>query len=104
LSDEELEALAKQIASIRNIENSANEEPARRDESGASVAINMAAELLATVLVGGALGYLLDDYFGFTPFGLVIGLFLGMVAGIIGIKKINDNYQKNLQESENDAK
>lgn len=102
MNDDGLEQLTKRIKELRKSDDLS--EPARRDESGSSVAINMAAELLATVLVGGALGYMGDDYFGTAPFGLIVGFILGMVAGIIGIKKINDNYQKSLRSSENDAK
>lgn len=41
----------------------------------------LGSQLTATVLVLGGAGWLIDDNFGSTPWGLVIGLSLGCVVG-----------------------
>lgn len=43
----------------------------------------MGTDLLAALIVGGGLGWLADTYLlDSTPWGMVIGLVLGVVAGI----------------------
>ena len=51
--------------------------------AGLGQAIKIGTELLAALIVGGGLGWLADTYlFGSEPWGLVVGLILGAVAGI----------------------
>ena len=43
----------------------------------------MGTDLLAALIVGGGLGWLADTYLlDSTPWGMVVGLILGVVAGI----------------------
>ena len=46
------------------------------------------SELVAGVLVGGFLGWWIDRWLGTKPFGLLILLFLGMIAGFWNVYKI----------------
>ena len=51
--------------------------------AGLGQAMRVGTDLLAALIVGGFLGWLLDSYvFGTTPWGVVIGLVLGLIAGI----------------------
>ena len=51
--------------------------------AGLGQAIRVGTDLLAALIVGGFLGWLIDTYvFGSTPWAMVIGLFLGLAAGI----------------------
>ena len=51
--------------------------------AGLGQAVRMGTELLASLIVGGGLGWVVDTYlFESTPWGLVIGLVFGVVAGI----------------------
>jgi ATP synthase protein I len=51
--------------------------------AGLGQAVRIGTELLAALVVGGGLGWLADTYvLGSTPWGVVIGLILGAVAGI----------------------
>ncbi|MBM3649284.1 MAG: hypothetical protein FJX11_15990 [Alphaproteobacteria bacterium] len=45
------------------------------------VAYRVLVDMIAGLLVGGFLGYWLDRWLGWTPYGLVMGLLLGFVAG-----------------------
>jgi ATP synthase protein I len=46
------------------------------------------SELVAGVLVGGFLGWWIDRWLGTKPFGMLILLFLGMIAGFWNVYKI----------------
>ena len=52
-------------------------------ESGAGAAYTLIGELVGGVLVGLGFGWLLDRFAHTTPFGLIGGMLLGMVAAII---------------------
>lgn len=53
--------------------------------SFASLTFRYATEFVAAVMVGLAIGFFTDHYFGTAPWGLLIWLALGMVAGILSI-------------------
>lgn len=51
--------------------------------AGLGQAVRIGTELLAALIVGGGLGWLIDTYLlGSSPWGIVIGLVLGVIAGI----------------------
>ena len=51
--------------------------------AGLGQALRVGTDLLAALIVGGGLGWVIDTYLlSFTPWGLVAGLILGLVAGI----------------------
>jgi ATP synthase protein I len=52
---------------------------------GLSIAVRIGVELVAALVVGAGLGYLADWYFDTRPWLVVIGLFLGMSAGLLNI-------------------
>jgi ATP synthase protein I len=51
--------------------------------AGLGQAVRIGTELLAALIVGGGLGWVIDTHlFGTTPWGLVIGLVFGLAAGM----------------------
>ena len=52
---------------------------------GLSIAARIGVELVAALIVGGGLGYLADSYFSSSPLGIIIGVFLGMSAGLLNV-------------------
>ena len=52
---------------------------------GLAIAARFGVELVAALIVGGGLGYLADSYFSSSPFGIIIGVFLGMSAGLLNV-------------------
>ena len=51
--------------------------------AGLGQAIRIGADILASLIAGGGIGWLLDTYlFASGPWGVIVGLILGMVAGI----------------------
>lgn len=61
----------------------ADEQPSRQGAMG--TAFRLSTDLVAAVLVGGFIGWLIDKGLGTEPFGLLIFFFLGIVAGIINV-------------------
>jgi ATP synthase protein I len=58
---------------------------------GLSVAARVGVELVAATVVGAGLGYGLDRWLGTTPWLLIVGLFLGATAGLLGIIRLVKN-------------
>lgn len=56
---------------------------ARRD--GYGVALRLASEFVAGILVGAAIGWGIDQLFGSSPWGLIVFLLLGFVAGTLNV-------------------
>jgi len=53
--------------------------------SNLAVGLKYASEFTAAVLVGAAFGYFTDKLSGWSPFGLLTGLFLGLCAGVMNV-------------------
>ena len=51
--------------------------------SGMGQAVRIATDLLASLIVGGVLGWLVDTYLlSSGPWGIVVGLVFGLAAGV----------------------
>jgi ATP synthase protein I len=55
---------------------------------------SIAAQLVAGVLVGGAIGYYLDRWLGTTPWLMVVLLMLGFAAGLMNVIRTAREMQK----------
>ncbi len=51
--------------------------------AGVGSALRLSSEFIAGIVVGAALGWAIDYYAGTSPFGLVVFLLLGFVAGVV---------------------
>ncbi len=78
--DPKLEKLQAELKDAREeYEEDYNPKPAPDTHSeGASIGY----EFLAYIISGGLLGYGLDYLTGWVPFGLMVGMILGMVGGV----------------------
>jgi ATP synthase protein I len=50
-------------------------------------AFQLSTEFVAAIFVGALLGYLLDRFLGTTPWGMIIFLLLGFVAGVLNVMR-----------------
>lgn len=70
-------------------ERKLEEEKASRRSKGSSTgyaqAVKMSSEFIAGIIVGGGMGWLLDEWLGTSPFGLIVFLLLGFVAGVLNV-------------------
>lgn len=63
--------------------------------AGLAQAVRIGTELLAALIVGGGLGWVVDTYvLGSTPWGLVVGLVLGAGAGIRNVYRAAQSWPK----------
>ena len=53
--------------------------------AGMAYALRLSSEFIAGVLVGAVIGYTIDTLAGTSPWGLIIFLLLGFVAGILNV-------------------
>lgn len=68
--------------------NAAEEMAARKSESnsaGYAQAMKLSSEFIAGVLVGAGIGWVADQWLGTSPFGLIVFLLLGFVAGVLNV-------------------
>ncbi|GAB4358890.1 MAG: AtpZ/AtpI family protein [Oricola sp.] len=55
------------------------------DGSGFANALRLSSEFIAGVLVGAGIGYLVDRIAGTSPWGMIVFLLLGFVAGVLNV-------------------
>jgi len=48
----------------------------------------LSTELVAGVLVGAGIGWLLDRWAGTTPLGMIVFLLLGFAAGVLNVMRV----------------
>lgn len=79
--EDALTDLRRRVAEARG-ENASNSPPA---QSPASLALRFGGEFGAAILVGALVGYGIDIFLHTSPWGLVIGLGFGFVAGVTNV-------------------
>jgi ATP synthase protein I len=55
--------------------------------SGYARGFRLSSELVAGVIVGAGLGWLIDRWFGISPWGLIVFLLLGFAAGVLNVMR-----------------
>ena len=77
---------------IKNIQSN------NQDTNAASVgkALKISTELVAAVVVGSIIGFLLDDWFDTKPLLIICFFFIGTFAGIRNVFKLAKNMNKKL--------
>ena len=60
-------------------------QPPTADPSAIARGFRLSAELVAGVLVGAAVGWLIDRWLGISPWGMIVFLLLGFAAGVLNV-------------------
>ena len=55
--------------------------------TGYAQAVKISSEFIAGVLVGAGIGWVVDEWLGTSPFGLIVFLLLGFAAGVLNIMR-----------------
>ena len=58
------------------------------DASAIARCFRLSSELVAGVLVGAGIGLLIDRWLGSSPFGVLVFLLLGFVAGVLNVMRV----------------
>jgi ATP synthase protein I len=86
-----LGSLDKRLSALRDGRKLGTDQPPGESEDGAARASAMAlgfrlsSELVASVLVGAAIGWGFDRLLSVSPFGLIVFLLLGFAAGVVNV-------------------
>lgn len=64
---------------------------------GMAYGLRMASELVGAVLVGGLIGYFLDQWLGTTPWLFLVFFFLGFAAGILNVLRAFTKLQEEIK-------
>jgi ATP synthase protein I len=86
---DELEALEDRLKRLRG--DRADRSRANRGgdpRSGLNMAARVGVELVAALLVGGGIGYLLDGWLGTRPWLMVVFFVLGAAAGMLNVYRV----------------
>ena len=71
------------------------------DTNAASLgkALKISTELVASVVVGSTLGYILDSWFDTKPLLMIIFFFIGVAAGILNVFRSAKKMHRNLKNN-----
>jgi len=61
-------------------------------------ALKISTELVAAVVVGSTIGFLLDNWFDTKPLLIICFFFMGVAAGILNVLKSAKNMHKNFKK------
>ena len=64
-----------------------NKDSKQSSSSNIGVAFKLSTEMVAAVVVGTIIGFILDNWFGTKPWLILIFFFVGVVAGILNVIK-----------------
>jgi ATP synthase protein I len=70
-------------------------EPPTPDPSAIARGFRLSVELVAGVLVGAGIGWLLDRWLGISPLGMIVFLLLGFAAGVLNVMRAAGVVQPN---------
>jgi ATP synthase protein I len=70
---------------------------------GMQVAFRLGTELTVATIIGGLLGYALDNFFGTKPWGLVVGIVLGSGAGCLAVYRVAMTLTVEEDDTNNDS-
>ena len=80
------------IAKKELLKKSLNEKEKRGLFMGS--AFRLGTELVAAVVVGTIIGFILDNWFDTKPWFIIIFFFIGVIAGILNVIRVANNMQK----------
>ena len=85
-----LRDLGKQLGRHHS-DGPSDSEPGQRPTTDASAmarGFRLSTELVAGVLVGAGIGWLIDRWVGSTPWGMIVFLLLGFAAGVLNVMRV----------------
>ena len=71
------------IAKDKILKRSQSSEDSQSSKLG--IAFKMSTEMVAAVLVGTIIGFILDNWFGTKPWLILLFFFVGVIAGILNV-------------------
>jgi len=88
--EQQIKDLEKRISAARESPAEVSKKDNKYSYSGATP-IRIVVELIAGIVVGSAIGYLVDGLFDTKPLFFIIFMFLGVAGSVLNIYKLADN-------------
>lgn len=88
--DHDLESRRKALdaaLSARKVEEEAVSRGRKDGGAGFANALKLSSEFIAGIVVGAAIGYLIDQVAGTSPWGMIVFLLLGFGAGVLNVMR-----------------
>ena len=85
-NNHKIKNIKKRIESLKKPNNTSNDKFNKKN--GLSFGFRIGVEIVATIIVGTAIGVFVDKYLGTKPFGLIIFFILGALAGFLNIYRV----------------
>jgi ATP synthase protein I len=82
-----LQRLGERLATANRPSENGSGPRQAADMSAFARGFRLSTELVAGVLVGAGLGWLLDRWLGISPWGLIVFLLLGFAAGVLNVMR-----------------
>ena len=82
-----LQRLGDRLNTTSRISENVSEPRQAADHSAMARGFRLSTELVAGVLVGAMIGWLLDRWLGISPWGLIVFLLLGFAAGVLNVMR-----------------
>ena len=89
-NDDSAQSLAERISEFESRKSNLQERKAKAQmpAEGMALAGRVATELVAGLVVGGAIGWALDEVFDTSPFWLIVLFFLGAIGGMMNVWRL----------------
>lgn len=92
---EDIKQIEERISKLKAVESAARKDKPESEFAYATkTGFRVGTELVSGVLVGAALGYVLDKVFATAPLLLIIFLFFGFAAGFLNVYRFVKNEDK----------
>ena len=82
------------LSNLRRRVDASRKDAAAAPDSAASLAVRFGGEFGAAIIVGALLGFGADTFLHTSPWGLLIGLALGFVAGVVNVVRVAQSFNR----------
>ena len=82
-----LQRLGQRLAQANRPPENGSDPRQTANLSGLARGFRVSTELVAGVIVGAVIGWLLDRWLGISPWGLIVFLLLGFAAGVLNVMR-----------------